>query len=145
MLSGIFSPNLYFLATVSCEKHYAMIKQRGTLFLNQIEAILERQLGTEDFHVQELADAIPLSRIQLFRKLKQLTGFSPTTYIRHFRLRRGKKLLIDSSIPIKEIAYKTGFKDPAHFTNAFKKLYGIAPKETRKMEIHFQEKHSTYK
>lgn len=108
-----------------------MHQQQKAFFLEQVDQILEQHFS-EDFHVQELANHLFLSRVQLFRKIKQLTGDSPTTFIRQFRLIKGQILLKNSSKPIKEIAYEIGFKDPAHFTNAYKNLFGIPPKIARK-------------
>ena len=109
-----------------------MHQNQKTPFVKTVEATLEKHLSYDDFHVAELAEALYVSRTQLFRKLKQLTGHSPTTFIRYYRLKKGNHLLKNTQLPIKSISYQIGFKDPAHFTNAFKGLYGISPKEARR-------------
>lgn len=101
-------------------------------FIEAVETIIEANLLNPNFGTQELADALFLSRVHLFRKLKDLTGMAPTTFIRHYRLEKGDLLLYNTNFPIKEIAYKIGFKDPAHYTNAYRDLYGIPPSKARK-------------
>lgn len=101
-------------------------------FVEKVEQVIEEHLQNAQFGTQELANALFINRVHLFRKLKQLTGLSPTTFIRHYRLEKGNDLLYNTKLPIKEIAYEIGFKDPAHFTNAYRDLYGIPPSAARK-------------
>lgn len=101
-------------------------------FTQKVEEIIEYHLQDNNFGIQELANALFISRVQLYRKLMKLEGQSPTTFIRHYRLKKGLSLLQHTSMPIKEIAYEVGFKDPAHFSNAFKELYHISPSELRR-------------
>lgn len=101
-------------------------------FINKVETIIEHNLQNPDFDILALAKKLFISRVQLFRKLKQLTGLSPTTFIRHYRLEKANDLLHNTNLSIKEIAYEVGFKDPAHLTNAYRNLYGITPSAARK-------------
>ena len=101
-------------------------------FVEKVDAIIETHLLDANFGTQELANYLFIDRVQLFRKLKHLTGFPPQTYIRYYRLEKGQELLYNTKLPIKEIAYDIGFKDPAHFTNAYRNLYGILPSAARK-------------
>lgn len=111
-----------------------MLKQKLYMedtFIKDVSHIIEQNMTNPDFDVQELADLLFISRTQLFRKIRRIEGLSPTTFIRHYRLKKGRMLLLNSYLIIKEIAYQVGFKDPAHFSKAYKKLYGISPKEER--------------
>lgn len=101
-------------------------------FIQQVDAIITLNLDNPNFGVAELAAQLFMTRVHLFRKLKELTGKAPTTYIREFRLAIGMELLLTTDKPIKQIAYEIGFKDPAHFSKAFKELYGMSPREARK-------------
>ena len=109
-----------------------MSSSQYSTFIQKIEAIIHSNLENNEFDVQALAENLFISRVQLYRKLVKITGFSPTTFIRQYRLREGKELLGNSQLQIKEIAYKVGFKDPAHFTNAFRAYYGVTPSEERR-------------
>lgn len=72
-----------------------------------------------------------MSRVQLYRKTKALTGMSPVELIRRSRLEKGKKLLTVTDKTISEIAYAVGFNAPSYFTKCFKDEYGISPGEER--------------
>ena len=87
-----------------------MHQNQKTPFVKTVEATLEKHLSYDDFHVAELAEALYVSRTQLFRKLKQLTGHSPTTFIRYYRLAKGNHLLLNTQLPIKSISYQIGSK-----------------------------------
>jgi AraC-like DNA-binding protein len=73
-----------------------------------------------------------MSRTQLHRKLKALTGQSTASYIRSIRLQKAKSLLENSDLPIGEIADQVGYKDFSHFSRSFYKEFGTQPNETRK-------------
>lgn len=106
--------------------------QMAMTFSEQVDQIIAENLKNPVFDVQTLATSLFISRIQLFRKLKEATGKSPTTYIREYRLKRSKELLEDTDLLINQIAYEVGFKDPAHFSKAFKEWHGSSPKDVRK-------------
>ena len=78
-----------------------------------------------------------MSRSVLYRKIDGLTGSSVSLLIRKYRITEAARILNSEIIPIKEIAYKVGFKDPSYFTSCFKKIYHVSPKEfSGKVEIH---------
>ena len=74
-----------------------------------------------------MAKEVHLSKMQLYRKLKSLTGQSPTLFVRSYRLQKAKELLQTSELNISEIAYSVGFTDPAYFSRAFKEKFGVPP------------------
>lgn len=100
-------------------------------FLKEAKEVLEKNLTDEDFGVLQLQRSLAVSRTQLHRKLKALTGLSTTEFINHLRLQKASKLLKDSELHISEIAYDTGFRDPNYFTRLFVKFYGKTPTEYR--------------
>ncbi len=100
-------------------------------FIGQIKTVLLRQLDDEQFDTEGLARAMHMSRTQLFRKLKALTGHSASEIIRHFRMEKAKDLVLRTDQQISEIAYAVGFKDPAYFSKVFARSYGQAPSEFR--------------
>ena len=73
-----------------------------------------------------------MSQVQVYRKLKALTGKTPTQYIRILRMKRAMKLLNSTELNISEIAYNLGFSDPNYFTRTFQKVYGKTPSSIRK-------------
>ena len=95
--------------------------------LEQVRAVVEANLGNEAFNVEQLALEVAHSRGHLHRRLKDLLGESPSDLIRRMRLERAAQLLDAQAGTVVEVAYSVGFKSVAHFSNAFKDLYGIRP------------------
>lgn len=100
------------------------------------EALMERimkavnaNIDDCDFNVEALADAVGLSRIQLHRRMKELTGQSVGEFIRNLRLQQAAKLLAKGDISVSQVTYAVGFSTPAHFSTAFKKCFGVSPSE----------------
>lgn len=99
-------------------------------FLHKIQQILDAHLTDSDFTVEIFASEIGMSRMQLHRKLKGLTGLSATNFIRSQRLTMAAELLSKSSdAPISEIGYLVGFSDPSYFSKCFKEIYHCTPTE----------------
>ena len=92
------------------------------------EAILQR-LNDSSLNVQDLCQVAGMSRTQLHRKLKSLTGLSTTHFVRNIRLAEAKKLLVDPNYNISEVAYDCGFSDPAYFSRVFSKEFGVSPSQ----------------
>jgi YesN/AraC family two-component response regulator len=103
----------------------------NSFLLKAREAVLEN-LAEEDFSVDDLAEVICLSRSQVHRKIKALTGQSTSIYIRLIRLQKAKELLSNEDLTISEVAYKVGFKSPVYFSQIFKNTFGQSPGASRK-------------
>ncbi|WP_238750914.1 7TM diverse intracellular signaling domain-containing protein [Neolewinella maritima] len=101
-------------------------------YVAKVEQIVLHHLEDEAFSIHDLARALHLSRSQMHRKLKALTGMSPAIYIRHVRLQQAKILLSVTDLSISEIAYRVGFKTPVYFSQVFKETFGESPSATRK-------------
>jgi AraC-like DNA-binding protein len=97
------------------------------LFLIQIADIVESNLLDSKFGITQLARKIFLSKSQLFRKIKVLTGRSTANYIRSIRLQKGREMLENTGLRVSEIAYKTGFNSPFYFSRTFSKEFGFTP------------------
>ena len=100
-------------------------------FLLELNSILDKNIGDEDFGIPQLSKAVSYSESQLYRKVKSLTGLPPGQYIRLFRLHKAKGLLKNSSISIAEISYQVGFKSPNYFTRAFREEFEMTPSAMR--------------
>ncbi len=108
------------------------ISEKEVIFLEKLRDILEIHLADESFNTQHLCRAIAMSRTQLHRKLKALTGQSTAHYIRRFRLQKAKSLLENTDLPIGQISTQVGFKDFSHFSRTFSKEFGTSPSASRK-------------
>jgi AraC-like DNA-binding protein len=100
-------------------------------FIAQLKSIIERRMSDSDLGVEDLASDMNLSRVQLYRKVKSITGSSPVELLRTARLRRGYQLLLTTDKSISEVAYEVGFTAPSYFTKCFKEEYGQLPGDVR--------------
>jgi len=101
-------------------------------FMQSVIEIVKTHMDNDAFSIPLLAEQLHMSRVHLFRKIKNLTGMSPTKFIRKVRLQHARNLLSNKEFSIAEIAYQTGFKDPAYFTRVYVEEFGKPPSETRK-------------
>lgn len=96
-------------------------------FLHKVGEFIEINLSDEFFGVPELQQKMMVSKTQLHRKMKALTGMSPGEYIRNYRLKRAAQIIADHGDNITQIAYAVGFSNLSYFAKCFKELYGVAP------------------
>ena len=94
-------------------------------FRNYIEA----NLTDSDLNVETIGAELGLSRVQLYRKVKALTGQSPVELLRTARLNKGRQLLQTTGKTVSEVAYEVGFTAPSYFTKCFKDEFGISPSD----------------
>ena len=88
-------------------------------------------IASPDLSVEDLASHLGMSRVRLYKKLKQITGKTPIEFIRVMRLKRAAQLLRESQLNVSEIAYQTGFNNPKVFSKYFKEEFGILPLSTK--------------
>lgn len=98
-------------------------------FLQKVISSIEQNLSNEEFSVEDLGDCVCMSRSNLFRKLKALTGQTPLEFIYFIRLKHAMNLLLKRRHSITEITYEVGFKNPSSFSKSFRKQFGKAPTE----------------
>ena len=108
------------------------IEAKAPSFIDDFSKIIQDNLEDEYFSVEKMAELLLMSRVQLFRKLKNTTGKSPSVHLSEARLIKSRELLKDSAKTISEIAYQVGFSDPNYFSKAYKKQFGNKPSEDRK-------------
>ena len=99
------------------------------LFIVRFKDVVEARLSDSDLSVDDLASAMNLSRVQLYRKVKAISGSSPVELLRTARLNRGYQLLLTTGKNISEVAYDVGFTAPSYFTKCFKDEFGISPSD----------------
>ncbi|GHB58271.1 ATP-binding protein [Persicitalea jodogahamensis] len=96
-------------------------------FLEKAVALVEAHLADSSFSVEEFSQAMQVSRTQLHRKLKALTGQNSTEFVRNLRLRRAAALLSTGEFTVSEVAYQTGFESLSYFSKSFQELMGVPP------------------
>jgi signal transduction histidine kinase/DNA-binding response OmpR family regulator len=98
-------------------------------FLLKFEEVVLKHLSDPDFSVTILCNELNLSRSQLFRKFRSITGNNPSDFIRIMRIKKAAEIILKENIGVNEVAYEVGFTSPSHFISCFKKYYGKTPGE----------------
>ena len=103
-----------------------------SLFITRFKEVVEARLTDSNTSVEDLAEDMNLSRVQLYRKVKAVTGSSPVELLRTARLSCAYQLLLTTDKSVSEVAYAVGFTAPSYFTKCFKEEYGMVPGDVRK-------------
>jgi transcriptional regulator GlxA family with amidase domain len=93
--------------------------------------VIEARLADSELSVEDLAADMNLSRVQLYRKVKNITNSSPVELLRMARLNRAYQLLLTTDKSVSEVAYEVGFSAPSYFAKCFKDAYGMPPGDIR--------------
>ena len=101
------------------------------LFMDHLRDVVREKMANPKLKMDDLGDDLGISRVQLYRKVKVLTGLSPVELLREMRLERAKTLLNSTTKTVAEIGYEVGFTTPSYFTTCFKKQFGKLPMEFR--------------
>ena len=100
-------------------------------FMKKINAVIHENLSDEGFSVQQLADAMIVSRSSLYSKIKIITGMGVNDYINRLRIEQAMSLLVNTNLNINEISCEVGFTYPRYFSSTFKNMTGMTPKQFR--------------
>lgn len=109
------------------EEHIKTLKPKNEAFINDIMDYTETIWKDHKFNVNSFSKHLPYSTIQVYRKLKALTGKSPSRFLREYRLKKAVILLHDKQGNITEIANESGFNSLTYFSKCFKSRFGILP------------------
>ena len=102
-----------------------------SIFIARFKEVVESRMENSELSVEDLAADMNLSRVQLYRKVKSITGSTPVELLRTARLNRAYRLLLTTDRSVSEVAYQVGFTAPSYFTKCFKEEYGMLPGEVR--------------
>ena len=105
------------------------------LLMERIMKSVNKNLSNSDFNVDMLTQEVGISRAQLHRKMKEMTGISTSEFIRNIRLEQAARLLREQKINITQVAYTVGFSNLAHFSTIFRKHFGISPSEYMEQNV----------
>jgi YesN/AraC family two-component response regulator len=98
-------------------------------FMNKVMEVIEQHISEEEFSIEQFGKEVGMSRVQLHRKLKALSGKSASNYLRSVRLNKAKMMIAEQKGNISEIAYSVGFSSPQYFTRCFKEEFGFTPSD----------------
>ncbi len=122
LLRSLFSGN-----SKEEEKEEEMLGAQDHTFVTRLREVIRDNMGDSDFSVERIGEEIGLSRVQLYRKVKALTGQTPVELLRKARLERSRRLIEKTEKSVSEIAYEVGFTSPSYFNKCFKDEFGISP------------------
>lgn len=105
------------------------LKGNDAALMEKIMKAVNDRFDDDTFNVEALADDIGMSRAQLHRRMKELTGITVSEFIRNLRLQQAAKLLAAGDTSVAQVTYAVGFSNPNHFTTAFKRHFGVTPSE----------------
>ncbi|QNK63706.1 helix-turn-helix domain-containing protein [Pedobacter sp. PAMC26386] len=121
-----------FRSDQSSESNMAMLSKSDKKFMNDFTSVIEENIANDKFNVDDVANALGISRIQLYRKTKVLLDCTINDYILNRRLKKAKYLLINEDLSISEITYQVGFSSPTYFSTVFKSKYNCTPSSYKK-------------
>jgi signal transduction histidine kinase/DNA-binding response OmpR family regulator/ligand-binding sensor domain-containing protein len=96
---------------------------------NKMVFIMEENISNEDFGVIEFSEKIGMSRTQLFRKIKGLTGQTPSEFLKKFRMKKAAQLIKSNNMSVSEVMYAVGFDSTSYFAKCFKESFGVLPSD----------------
>lgn len=105
------------------------VKSNNDALMERVMKCINEHLDDPDFNVEKLTEDVGISRAQLHRKMKEITGISTGEFIRNLRLEQAERLIKEGRINITQIAYAVGFNNQTHFSTVFKKHFGMTPTE----------------
>ncbi|SDE80681.1 Signal transduction histidine kinase [Dyadobacter soli] len=110
------------------------VRSMDEQFVNSAVKVVEENLANAEYTVEQLSEAMAMSRVYLYKKILSLTGKTPVEFIRIIRMRRAADLLEKSQLTVSEIAYQVGFNNPKYFAKLFKEAYQMLPTEYRRKQ-----------
>ena len=108
-------------------------QSKDSEFMLKFKQSVERHLDNPELSVEDISSELCMSRAQLYRKVKSLTGKSPVEIIRHLRLTKADKMLSETSLNISEVAYSVGFSSASYFTKCYRDYFNRLPTETHNL------------
>jgi signal transduction histidine kinase/ligand-binding sensor domain-containing protein/DNA-binding response OmpR family regulator len=114
---------------LNIEPKRVVLTSADEVFVKQALESIENNMNNAKYAVEDLGRDVGMSRTQLYRKLKAITGQSANEFIRTIRLKRAAQLLEQRQLTVAEVTYEVGFTDLQHFRECFKKLFGVTPSE----------------
>ncbi|WP_175404072.1 two-component regulator propeller domain-containing protein [Mucilaginibacter sp. PPCGB 2223] len=122
----------YFYDAITFKSTNADISEEYKLFLEKCIEVVEQHMTDTDFNIKFLSDALGMSRSNIFRKVKSLSGHNITGFVRYIRLRKAAELLIQTDMNVNEVALAVGFNDIKYFRTQFSKLFNVSPSDFAK-------------
>jgi AraC-like DNA-binding protein len=116
----------FFKAVVLSPENITISSPDEKLMKRALE-VFEKNMDNSEYSIEEFSRDMGMSRNNLYRKIKAITGESPTDFLNSVRLKQAAVLLKEGHMNVNEIAYAVGFSTHSYFTQSFKKMFGVPP------------------
>ena len=116
------------------QKEEVQLNTQDRIFTDALKGAIRKKMANPSLKMDELGEELGYSRVQLYRKVKALTGLSPVELLRQIRLQQGYNLICTTNKTISEVAFEVGFATPSYFSRCFKQQYGKYPMDLRENE-----------
>lgn len=124
--------NHFIIPTSSEDKFNTTNREESSEFIERVTQIVNENLSNAELSIAQIASELGISRVQLYRKMKEQTNQTPHSFIRNVRLKQAAKLIAESDMSITDVMYTCGFTNAASFSTMFKNLYGYSPRDFMK-------------
>lgn len=114
--------------SVNYDYHSMKVNSQYQQLISKVFSLIKKNIDNPDFSVEDLSDAVGVSRVQLNRKLKEAINMSPGALIKSIRLKQAAYLMINNKVNVSEVVEKVGFATHSYFTSSFKDYFGMTPK-----------------
>ena len=131
-LRSLFKNNEANKDLIDSEEPAVQMSTPDSRFMEQLKEAIDKRMEDAHLKMDDLGEELGMSRVQLYRKVKALTGLSPVELLRKMRLQKAYSLLLNSDKTISEIAYEVGFGTPSYFSSCFKKQFDKYPTDLRR-------------
>ena len=116
-----------FSREITLEPQDIAISSFDERFIKKVLEIIEQHMDDEKFSIEELSRGVGYSNMHLYRKIKALSGQTPSQFLRTIRLKRAAALLINDNDNVTQIAFSVGFSSLSYFNKCFKQQFGLTP------------------
>ena len=100
-------------------------------FMVRLKKAIADRIDDSELSVETLGEVFGMSRVQLYRKVKNMTNYTPVEMIRITRLKAAQQILASTDMTVAEVGYKVGFSSPSYFAKCYKEYFGEVPNDTR--------------
>ena len=107
------------------------IEEKEKKFIDKFNEVILKNMGNDRFDIETIGEELNYSRVQVYRKVKALTGETPVKLLRIARLQKAEQLLQTTEKTISEVAFEVGFSSPSYFSKTYKEFFGISPNSMR--------------
>lgn len=120
-----------FAENVSIDASKISVNIEEEKLMQDLLKAIEAHIDNEGYNADQMARDVLMSRTNLYKKMQNMLGITPTDFIRNVRLKHAAQLLATTQLPVNEVSVRVGFVTPRNFSTQFKKMFGVLPSEYR--------------